>query len=131
MSTRSLPAHLDRVCERLTERRAGVPPPVPAFDRVLEDVTAEASAIRRLQAPIRGETRERVVARLAELDRMMLTAARAQAEPAVLEALRMEAADQLRPFRDRIAADAYDRALEAATERLLRERERLPTVMFE
>lgn len=130
LRTRSLPDHLDRMCERITQRRAGMNPLPPGYDRVLDDVTAEAAAFRELPSPIRGETRARVVARLVELDRLMLDAARAQTEPAALRALRAEAAEQLLPFRDRMAADAYETAVSAAVDRLVREREQLPEVRF-
>ena len=43
---RSLPEHLDRVCERVTARRAGMTPPPPEFDAVLETITKEAAAFR-------------------------------------------------------------------------------------
>jgi hypothetical protein len=128
---KSLPDHLDRVCERVTARRAGMIPPPPEFDAVLEQVTAEAAGFRDLPGPIRGETRDRVVARLVELDRMMLAAARAQADAAVIEAFRVEAMEQLRPFRDRMPPGVYQRALETAVDRLIREHEKLPTVPFE
>lgn len=128
---RSLPDHLDRVCERVTARRAAMTPPPPEFDAVLETVTAEAAAFRDLPGPIRGEVRERVTGRLVELDRLMLHAARAQTDPALLETMRADAAEQLVPFRDRMPADAYGRALESAVDRLLREHEQLPVVSFE
>jgi hypothetical protein len=38
--------------------------------------------------------------RLAELDRLMLDAARAHVDPAALESMRSEASTQLLPFRD-------------------------------
>jgi hypothetical protein len=129
--TRSLPEHLDRVCERVTGRRAGMTPPPPEFDAVLEVITKEAAAFRDLPGPLRGDTREKVVSRLVELDRMMLDAARAQADPAALDAMRAEAAAQLLPFRDRMPADTYQRAIESAVDRLVREHEQLPTVSFE
>jgi hypothetical protein len=66
-----------------------------------------------------------------ELDRIMMDAARAQADPSSVEAMRAEAAEQLHPFRDRMPADAYERALNAAVDRLTREREKLPTLAFE
>ena len=128
---RSLPEHLDRICERVTARRAGMTPPPPEFDAVLETITTEAAAFRDLPGPLRGETRERITARLVELDRLMLDSARAHADPAAIQAMRAEAAEQLLPFRDRMAADAYERAIESAVDRLLREREHLPTVSFE
>jgi hypothetical protein len=128
---RSLPEHLDRVCERVTASRAGATPPPPAFDAVLEAITREAAAFRDMEGPIRGEVRERVTARLVELDRMMIDAARAQLAPAVLHAIRAEAAEELAAFRDRMPAEAYGRAIDAAADRLVRERERLPTVAFD
>lgn len=128
---RSLPEHLDRVCERVTARRAGMTPPPPEFDAMLETVTAEAAAFRDMEGPIRGEARARVTARLAELDRMMLAAARAHVDPAAVQSMRAEASEQLLPFRDRMAADIYQRAIDSAVDRLLREREQLPTVSFE
>ena len=128
---RSLPDHLDRVCERVTARRAGMTPPREDFDAVLETVTTEVSAFRDLPGPIRGETRDRIAARLVELDRMMLDAARAQADPALVDAMRAEAMEQLLPFRDRMPVDAYERALNSAVDRLLREHERLPMVAFD
>ena len=127
---RSLPEHLDRVCERVTARRAGMTPPPPEFDAVLDVITTEAAAFRDLPGPLRGETRERITARLDELDRLMLDAARAQADPADVQQMRREAAEQLRPFRDRMPAENYERAVESAVDRLLRERERLPVVAF-
>ena len=127
---KSLPEHLDRVCEKITNRRAGINPLPPRYDRVLEEVTSEVAAFKDLPSPIRGETRERVAARLVELDRLMIEAARAHADHAVLQAMRDEATEQLRPFRDRMPGDAYERALSAAIDGLLREREKLPVVSF-
>ena len=128
---RSLPEHLDRVCERVTARRAGMTPPAPDFDAALETVTKEAAAFRDMAGPIRGETRERVAARLVELDRMMLDAARAQMDRAAIQSLREEAAEELSPFRDRMPEETYQRAIESAVDRLVRTREQLPTVAFE
>ena len=128
---KSLPQHLDRICERVTARRARMTPPPPEFDAVLETVTAEAAGFRDLPGPLRGETRARVVARLVELDRMMLDAARAQVDASALQAMRAEAAEELAPFRDRMAAESYQRAIESAVDRLIREREQLPTVTFD
>ena len=127
---KSLPDHLDRVCEKITNRRAGLNPLPDEYDRVLEDVTNEVTVFRDTPSPIRGEARERIAARLGELDRKMLDAARAHVEPHVLEEMRSEAAAQLDPFRDRMPADAYHRAVEAAVDTLLRQREKLPVVSF-
>jgi hypothetical protein len=128
---RSLPEHLDRVCERVTAKRAGMTPPPPAFDAVLEAITKEAAEFRDAPGPLRGETRDRVMARLVELDRMMLDAARAHVDPVAIQAMTAEASEQLLPFRDRMPADAYQRAIDFAVDRLLRDREQLPTISFE
>jgi hypothetical protein len=127
----SLPEHLDRICERIADRRAALSAPSPDVDSVLEAVAKEVAAFRDAPGPIRGEARERVVARLTELDRIMLDAARTQVDPRVMQSLRTEAIEQLSPFRDRLPSDAYDRAMESAVDRLLRDRERLPTIAFE
>jgi hypothetical protein len=100
------------------------------FDAVLDTIVREAATFRDQPGPLRGETRERIMARLAELDRLMLDAARAHADPAAVQAMRIEASTQLLPFRDRMPADTYQRAVEAAVDRLLREREHLPVVTF-
>jgi hypothetical protein len=128
---RSLPEHLDRVCERVTARRAGMTPPPPDFDAVLETITNEAAAFRDRPGPLRGELRERIMARLVELDRMMLDAARDHADPTAVQAMRADATEQLLPFRDRMTAEAYQHAIQSAVDRLIREREQLPTVAFE
>jgi hypothetical protein len=127
---RSLPEHLDRVCEKITNRRAGINPLPAEYDRVLEDVTNEVAIFKDLPSPVRGELRERVTARLAELDRLMLDAARAHADATALQQMQREATEQLRPFRDRMPAESYDRAVSAAVDSLLRDREKLPIVSF-
>ena len=127
----SLPEHLIRVCERITARLAGQTPLPDALHRVLEEVANESASLGDLPSPIRGEARARVSARLEELDRMMLGAVRQHVDVLTLQALRQEASDQLAPFRDRMPTETYERSLDAAVDRLLREREQLPTVTFE
>jgi hypothetical protein len=126
----SLPEHLDRGCEKITNRRAGVNPLPADYDRVLEGVTRELSAFKDLPSPIRGDARERVIARLSELDRLMMDAVRAQLDDETLRAMHQEAAEELRPFRDRMPDAAYQRAVNAAVDSLLRDREKLPLLSF-
>jgi hypothetical protein len=127
---KSLPEHIDRVCERITSRRARIDPLPPVYDRALEAVADEVSRFRDLPSPIRGELRQQVIDRLADLDRQMMDAARAHVGEPAVQALRNEAAEQLETFRQRMPADAYDKAIEAAVDSLLREREKLPRVSF-
>jgi hypothetical protein len=128
---RSLPEHLDRICERVTARRGAMTPPPPEFDAVLETITREAASFRDMPGPLRGETRERIMARLVDMDRAMLDAARAQTDPGTLVELRAEATEQLRPFRERMPLDTYQHAIDSAVDRLIRLREQLPTISFE
>src|SRR4030095_7194469 len=97
---------------------------------VLDSIAREAAAFRDQPGPLRGETRKRITPRVAELDRLMLDAARVHADPAAVQAMRIEASTQLLPFRDRMAAETYGRAIDAAVDRLLRERDHLPVVAF-
>ena len=126
----SLPEHLHRVLERLTALLAGPQTGAEERRQLLERTANEISALSDVPGPIRGETRARVSARLAELDAEMLAAVRAHMDGAMLETLRQEAADQLAPFRERMPKDAYDQAIDTAVDRLLRDREQLPVISF-
>jgi hypothetical protein len=128
---RSLPEHLKRVVENITSRLAAATPLSRLLRQTLESTADEVSSFGDLPGSIRGEARARLSARLVELDRMMIDAVRKEADPALLQTLRREAADELAPFRERMEGDAYERAVEARAERLLRERERLPVITFE
>ncbi len=122
----SLPDHLKRVLQHTSERLAGTRPVAPSVRAALEAAADEVAAILDLPGPIRGEARSRVAARLADLDRRISDAAREGLDPADREGIRREAAEQLGPFRERMAADVYAASLEAVADRLLRERDRLP-----
>jgi hypothetical protein len=128
---RSLPQHLNRVLERITALLSGSQLRSEDFMRLLESTANEISSFSDHPGVIRGEARARVSARLVELDRAMLDAVRRCADPAWLQTLRQEAADQLAPFRDRMPKEAYDQAIETAVDRLLRDREQLPVIFFE
>jgi hypothetical protein len=122
-----LQTHIDRVMARLTQRRveAGVASAVGAtIDRLL----AELDTLRDEAKGARNETRARLVATLATLDRTLLDAVIASLDQAAVAALRADARRELEPFQSRMAPDALARAIEAATDRLLRERQRLPII---
>jgi hypothetical protein len=128
---RSLPEHLKRVVENITSRLAAATPLSLLLRQTLEAIADEVSSFGDLPGSIRGEARTRLSARLVELDRMMIDAVRKEADPALLQAIQREAADELAPFQERMERDAYGQAVEARAERLLRERERLPVITFE
>jgi hypothetical protein len=128
---RGLPEHLKRVLEKITSRLAGTGPLSPSVRQTLESIADEVSSLGDLPGPFRGEARARISARLLELDRTMLDAVRNDADPALLQTLRREAADQLAPFRERMPAKTYEHAIETAVDGLLRDRERVPTIAFD
>jgi hypothetical protein len=124
----SLPAHLERVIARLTVLRASED---RRLDAMLDGIVRELDAARGTVKRLRGPAREALLARLAELDRMLTDAARAQCDAATLQRLESDAEAELLPFRARMAADAYERARMACLDRCLRDLLRLPVIAYE
>ena len=124
----SLPAHLERVIARLTSLRAGQD---RSLDDVLDAVVRELDTARAGAKAIRGDARDRLLERLRVLERDVLQAARARLEPPVMTEIEREADAELAPFRDRMPADAYQRSREACIDRIVRDRARLPVLIFE
>jgi len=126
----SLPAHLERVANRLTLLRGG-----PRSDGEME--AALASAVIRLDGArdaarqARGAARAALIAQLEALDDDLLSRARARLAPEQLEALGREADETLAPFRERMPREAYEAARHAAVTRLVRERAGLPVIRYD
>ena len=128
-SHQSLPAHLQRVLLRLTAARVNDAIDV-TFDEVLDRVSRELDAAKSEPRGVRGTARQALIDRLQALDRELLDAARASMDAASLARLGLEVEDELSAFRAGMTADAFARAREAALDRLVRERFRLPTIAF-
>ena len=124
----SLPAHLERVIARLTTLRAGSD---RSLDPVFDDVVRELDAARATARSIRGDAREALLDRLRELDASLIDAMRRRCDQPTLERLSAEADEELKPFRARMPAEAYQQSHQACVDRLLRERASLPTIAFE
>ncbi len=124
----SLPAHLERVVARLTALRAGQD---RSLDSTLDEIVREIDVARAGAKSLRGEARQALIDRLRALDQRLLDDARAVCDAQAMDALVMEADEDLAPFRGRMAPDAYDESRRAAVDRLLRERRKLPIVAFE
>ena len=124
----SLPAHLERVIARLTTLRAGSD---RSLDPVFEDVVRELDAARAKAKSLRGDAREALLDRLRELDASLIDALRRRCDQPTLERLSAEADEELKPFRARMPAEAYQQSHQACVDRLLRERASLPTIAFE
>jgi hypothetical protein len=126
----SLAGHLQRLIARLTSLRAGGRG-APEWQAELEAVVRELDSMAAGAKALRGEARGRAVERLREIDRSLLEVLRGCCKPIEIEEIGREAADELRPFRERMSDRAYTDALAAATDRLLRERHGLPRVAFD
>ena len=125
----SLAAHLDRVVGRLAARRTD--PSMEALGAAVDRVLGRLDALRDTAVKARGPARTAVVEELAALDRELSAAARTDSDAMTLEALAEEAAADLESFRDRMTREVYQRALDAAVERLLREGLGLPRIAYE
>ena len=129
----SLASHILRALERL--EAAGTAGPDGTGLHLAGGVLAEvAEALASLAARaqhVRGEARDRILSDLRALDRRLLDAARDAAGDALLAELEAQSADELRPFRDRMPAQAWRQARQAAQDRLLRDAARLPTLAME
>ena len=120
-----LQTHIDRVMARLTQRRMDSG---PRLGDVIDRVLGELDTMRASARGVRADARTALIDRLTSVDRELMTAAREALEPAALEDLRREAARELEPFRSRMPADAFRETSEAALERLIRDRWRLPSL---
>jgi hypothetical protein len=123
-----LPAHLKRVVRRLSEARAdslGA-----EFDVLIDRVARELDDVLADGRSIRGARRRQVLDRLAALDHELVQQARATLDDARRADLAREADTELAPFRSGMAPDAFARAHDAAIDRLVRQRLRLPTIAF-
>jgi hypothetical protein len=120
-----LQTHIDRVMARLTQRRMDSG---PKLGGVIDRVLGELDTMRAGARGVRADARTSVIDRLTVIDRELMTAAREALDSPALDDLRREAARELEPFRSRMPADAFRETSEAALERLIRERWRLPSL---
>ena len=123
----SLGAHLDRVVARLSAWSGSE---WPTLGGRVAEVAAELAAARTPVLP-RGRARQRLLERLAELDGALLAAAREAAGESLRRRLRDETERELAPFRERMEREAFGRALEAGSDRLLLEHLGLPRLAYD
>ena len=126
----SLPAHLERVANRLTllrgDRRSD-----EEMETALAAAVLQMDAYRQASRGARGPARAALIADLRVLDKELLARARARLSPEQLDELRREARETLAPFRERMPQVAYEAAHEAALTRLLREHAGLPVIRYD
>lgn len=125
----SLASHIERAIAKLVAVRTEGKP--AEFVERLGEFVRELDALLPDAQRARGDRRAQIVARLDELDRRLLDLAREQVSQTSEAPLRRDAAEELAPFASRMPADAYEKALELAFSRLVREAVGLPVVSFE
>lgn len=125
----SLPAHIDRVLTRASNQLA-MTEVAPGIHAALERVIVDLDLVRRDARGARGAARAALLDRLAAIDRALIVDART-ASGSLLEDIQAAARAELAPFKNRMGAAPFERALTACTDRLLAERFRLPTVRFD
>jgi hypothetical protein len=125
----SLAAHVDRGISRLLAAKALAPD--PAYDEAMTRITRDLDELAAGAKNARGETRARIIERLAELDGALVAAACARIDPRTSAALQVEADAELAGFARRMPAESLVRARRLAFERLLRESLNLPVLSYE
>jgi hypothetical protein len=126
----SLPSHLERIVMRLTAARASGALG-ESFDALIDRAAADLDLARAKSGGLRGAARAALVERLSTLDAELLSEARAMLDEEALRAMRREAEDELAPFRSAMKDEAYNRARDAAVDRLVRARFGLPVIGYQ
>jgi hypothetical protein len=121
--------HLKRVVLRLSSARS-VGSLDARFDTLIDRVSSELDGARSAARGLRGSVRQEAIDRLDALDRELVQLARSALEEAARTAVVHEADEELAPFRDGMGPDAFERARDAAIDRLVRERYRLPVIAY-
>ncbi len=125
----SLPAHLERAVLRLSAGRA-TGALGEEFDGVIDQVARALDDARAAAGGLRGDARRALIDRLAALDADLVRQAHAALPAPSRAMLAREADEELAPFQAGMAPAAFAHAREAALNRLVRERFRLPTITF-
>ena len=124
----SLAAHIDRAISRLVARQTN--PATAALDAEMARTIEQLESLRDVAATARGQARAQLVEQLSALDRALATAARKSCPNDLQASIALEATGDLEPFRDRMEATVYQQAVDAATDRVLREKFSLPTLVY-
>lgn len=126
----ALAAHIQRAVARLRSPNRSGPQSAEFLSRM--DAAARELDVLAAEARLaRGESRARIVDRLASLDLELLATAVKALDSVRVGELKQEAETELAPFGARMAPDARERALRAAFHRLVREALGVPILTYE
>ena len=126
----SLAKHLDRAVARLGGLLGRMDLP-ETFRDAIGGVIEALGDVRERARTARGSEREALARSLADIERVMMLAAREVAGDAVWRDIERTAAADLAAFRSRLSTEKWDQAVATTADRLLRERMGLPTIIFD
>jgi hypothetical protein len=123
---RSLASQIDGAMARLTVLR-GSDQAAPRFGAALDKAVRALDALRPEAARARGELRDQLMARLAEIDEELASSALDALADAERRALEREVDNELAPFRARMSGEAFTQSRRQALHRLARQSFGLPS----
>ena len=118
---------IDRALERLGRLAGRLELPDEFRDAVSHAITA-LSSVREGLARTRGIARDPWLAQLAPIDQDLMAQARRVVDAAVVRGLTGQAERELAPYRDRLAPEAWQRAVTVTVDRGIRAHFGLPTL---
>jgi hypothetical protein len=124
---RSLASQIDSALARLTVLR-GSDQAGPMLGAALDAAVRGLDALRPEAARARGEARDEVMRRVAEIEESLALAAVGQLDPVERAALEGEADAELEPFRSRMSDEAFRQSRRQALQRLVRQHFGLPSL---
>jgi hypothetical protein len=124
---RSLASELEGALARLTVLR-GSDKAGPIMGPALDAAVRALDGLRPDAARVRGEARDALLQRVAEIEDSLAAAALAALGPGQRLALEQEAHAELAPFQPRMTAEAYAQSRRAAIHRLVRQHFGLPSL---
>jgi hypothetical protein len=126
----SLASHIERAIAKLTAAR-GSGSKSSEFGAYLGEIVRDLDTLKGDAQQARGERRSQIIARLEEIDRLLMDAAVREVSEAHASALTREAEAELVPFAARLSAEAYQHARAVAFSRLVRQAAGLPLISYE
>lgn len=124
---RSVPKAIDRAIERLG-RLAGRLELPEEFRDAMSRLIEQLSTLREDLSHARGDARQRLLEKLPPLDHELIGYARGIVSSEEMKTFTGRAEGDLAPFRDRLAPEAWDRAVAVTVDRLVREHVDLPSL---
>jgi hypothetical protein len=124
-SKRSLASHIESALVRLTVLR-GSDKAGPLIGPALDAAVRSLDALRPEASRARGEARDALLQRIAEVETALVAAAASAIAAPQRAAFEKEADAELAPFRARMTPEAYAQSRRAAIERLVRHHFNLP-----